>query len=148
MDDDDPSYLEAMLLWLYNCKYTRDPYDVPEGKSVLAHHAGVADLADKYDLLSLAESVRQLLDNFMDSLVYSGSYDDCLREITSIFEVEHASESYLRTQERIISWWCDKRAMVHGCLEDEGFLELLEACPRFSRKIAYHLFMPKKSGAE
>jgi hypothetical protein len=138
-----------MLLWLYNCKYTRDPYDVPEGKSVLAHHAGVADLADKYDLPSLAESVRQLLDNFMDSLVYSGSYNECLREITSIFEVKHASESYLRTQECIISWWCDNREMVHGCLEDEGILKVLEAFPRFSRKIAYHLFMPKeKSEAE
>jgi hypothetical protein len=112
-----------MLLWLYDCKYTWDPYNVPGGKSILAHHAGVADLATKYNLPSLAEALRRLLDDFMDSLVYSGSYNKYLREITSIFEVEHASESYLRTQGRIISWWCDNREMVHGCFEDEGILK-------------------------
>jgi hypothetical protein len=69
-----------MLLWLYDCKYTWDPYDVPGGKSILAHHAGVADLADKYNLPSLAEYARQLLNYFLRGwgLIDPGSYDDML----------------------------------------------------------------------
>jgi hypothetical protein len=138
LNDDDPCHVNALLRWIYHDDYEEDSCKhAGPGHDIVAFHAGVEELADKYNLPELASKARERIESFLEQGWLWKL--DIQNEVDAVFGLERNTPAYEYAETAIVKWCSENRSTVNSSVDDDRLASMLEENPRFALKLTRKL---------